>query len=447
MLINKFKLKIKHFFTSDKSFAQVVKGSIYNLSSAIISIILGFVINLIIARYYGASILGTFSLVTSVLSIVIIFTLIGTNTALLRLIPEHVSKYSHISAYNIFIKVFKIVVILSIIISIVIYMISPLISIYVIKNEDLSILLRISSIFIIFNSLFIILLATLRALGSTKLYALLQLLLPISNVTVLVVLTTFFNNEYIPVYAWISSYFILFVISLYFTIKLITKYKNTDTRSENKILKYKHIISISFPMFLTSSMILIISQIDIIMLGIFASEKIVGIFTIVAKLSLLANFILITINTIIGPKFSKLYFEKNHTDLKSLLKKSTYLIVFSSIPIAIILVVFGEFILESFGNEFMLGYNSLLVLVIGYTLLLVAGPIEMFMNMTGKQKTLNFIYLIGGTLNIILNYLLIPIYGMIGASSATIISLLCIKLVILIYIRYNSSYYKTDLEY
>lgn len=357
MLINKFKLKIKHFFTSDKSFAQVVKGSIYNLSSAIISIILGFIINLIIARYYGASILGTFSLVTSVLSIVIIFTLIGTNTALLRLIPEHVSKYSHISAYNIFIKVFKIVVILSIIISIVIYMISPLISIYVIKNEDLSILLRISSIFIIFNSLFIILLATLRALGSTKLYALLQVLLPISNVMVLVILTIFVNDDHIPIYSWLSSYFILFSLSLYFTIKLILNKKNSDIRSENKILKYKHIISISFPMFLTSSMILIISQIDIIMLGIFSSEKIVGIFTIVAKLSLLANFILITINTIIGPKFSKLYFERNYDELKNLLKKSTYLIFFASLPIVLILIIAGEFLLKQFGNDFIIGYS------------------------------------------------------------------------------------------
>ena len=169
-----------YYWRDDKSFIEVIKGSIYNLSSAIISIILGFVINLIIARYYGASILGTFSLVSSILSIVIIFTLMGTNTALLRLIPEHITKYSHISAYNIFIKVLKIVVILSIILSIIIYIISPLISIYIIKNDDLSSLLRISSIFIIFNSLFIVLLATLRALGSIKLYAVLQVLLPIS---------------------------------------------------------------------------------------------------------------------------------------------------------------------------------------------------------------------------------------------------------------------------
>lgn len=64
----------------------------------------------------------------------------------------------------------------------------------------------------------------------------------------------------------------------------------------------------------------------------------------------------------------------------------------------------------------------------------------MFLNMTGEQRILNYIYLFGGLINICLNYLLIPKYEMIGASISTVISLVVIKLIIIIYIKYKLDY-------
>jgi O-antigen/teichoic acid export membrane protein len=51
------------------------------------------------------------------------------------------------------------------------------------------------------------------------------------------------------------------------------------------------------------------------------------------------------------------------------------------------------------------------------------------MNMTGKQNKLQRILLLGLLINLVLNVIYIPKYGMIGAAASTVISMVCWKLV------------------
>ena len=44
--------------------------------------------------------------------------------------------------------------------------------------------------------------------------------------------------------------------------------------------------------------------------------------------------------------------------------------------------------------------------------------------MTGKQKKLNTILILGLGINVVLNLMLIPIYGIEGAAAATLISMI-----------------------
>lgn len=99
-----FTKKIKEL-TKDKNFSEILAGSVLSLSGRIVAACFGLVSNIIIARFYGAESLGIFALVNSFLMFTALFTLSGTGTSILKLIPEHIAKYSIESAFYIYRKI------------------------------------------------------------------------------------------------------------------------------------------------------------------------------------------------------------------------------------------------------------------------------------------------------------------------------------------------------
>ena len=99
-------------------------------------------------------------------------------------------------------------------------------------------------------------------------------------------------------------------------------------------------------------MLLLIQWVDIIILGYFETSNTVGIYSVIMKISLFSSVILFSINSIVASEFSKLYSLDKMDDLRDLIKKSSKIIFFITIPILILIVCFSEFILGYFGFEF-----------------------------------------------------------------------------------------------
>lgn len=397
-----------------------------------LSIFIGFLINLIISNYYGAKELGVYAIVNSLLTIVLLFSILGTNSSVLRLIPEYISKYSYLSAYKLFWKIFRMVFIASIVVSVLIAFSADYIAISILHKEVLIPVILLMVWFIPFHSLEILMLASIRALRHIKMYAILQIVGPITQIMILLILTFVHFQENNSVYALFISYVIVFVIALL----LLLKYFKTkiDIKSTIVIPSTFSILSLSLPMMLTITMGIIISQTDILMLGAMSSMEEVGVYAIVVKLALLTVFVLNSVNVSIAPKISELYFADKIDELKSLVKKTTKLVVIVSFLPVLILILFGESILGFFGKEFVLGYTALVLFILGQIASVLAGPVEFLLNMTGHQKAVTLIVMFAALLNIILNYILIPMYGIEGAAAASMVSLIVSKSISSIYI-------------
>ena len=101
------------------------------------------------------------------------------------------------------------------------------------------------------------------------------------------------------------------------------------------------------------------------------------------------------------------------------------------------LVVFSEYLLLIFGEEFRSLNFCLLTLCIGQLINCLSGPVAGVLNMTGHQVAFNRIIVFSGLLNILLNYLLIPFYGIEGEALSTAISITCWNVLGNLYIRYR----------
>lgn len=423
----------------DKDFGEIFTGSIFTFIAKIVAVILGFIFNLIISRYYGASILGIFVLINTFFAITLIPSLLGINTSILRFIPEHIVKYSHYSALQLFKKAFIVVAIVSVIISVISFISSNIIAEYIFQKIYLAELFMLASFFIIFKALSGLNISVIRALKDVHLFAFFQIFNPILNITILLILTYIYFDQNNPIYTLFYSSIIVFALSLHLVNKLFNKQQSKQHTVEN--IKYKRFISTSFPMFLTSAMGVVITQTDIIMLGIYTTIQEVGIYAIVIKFALLTTFVLSSINTIVAPKFAELYYGNQLDILEKVVKKSSKMIFYSTLPIIIGLVIFGEFVLGLFGEEFVAGYTSLTILVFGQFINTSVGSVGYLMNMSGYQKEFNYIMMTSAIINILLNMILIPKYGISGAAIASVISLIFWNMVSVIFIKIKLNFY------
>ncbi len=64
------------------------------------------------------------------------------------------------------------------------------------------------------------------------------------------------------------------------------------------------------------------------------------------------------------------------------------------------------------------------VLVLGFLFRAAMGPSEFLLNMMGQQKICAAVLAVTAALNIVLNFTLVPRFGLIGAATATALALM-----------------------
>jgi len=224
---------------------------------------------------------------------------------------------------------------------------------------------------------------------------------------------------YIPVLSYFIAILITSVISF-----LIWTFKSQFFKIKINYPLNNNTLKFSFPFFISSSMLLLLQWIDIILLGYFKTSSEVGVYSVAVKISMFSSIILFAINSIVAPKISEIFSQKKIGKLKSIIKKSSMLMFFTTIPILILILIFSSFILGIFGKDFLDGEECLRILIIGQFFNVLCGSVGYILNMTENQNIFKNITIFAVVINIFFNLILIPIYGIIGASIASAISLI-----------------------
>ena len=420
--------------TLDKDFSHVFTGSVWALSARIFATGLTLVSSSIIARFYGAETLGIVEVLNSFLILATVFTVMGTNTSILRLLPEHLVKYSATSAFRVYRKILFLVIGVSIITSIIFLFSTSFIADIIFNKPHLKYYFTLGSIFIVFKSIMLLNTGAVRGFQFVRVFALMQSLPQTINLLLLVILWLFLTSKNVPVYALIGGYTLTGIIGwgiMEFAFK-----KKMRPHDKIQPVDCLEILTISMPMLMTTAMAFVIAQTGVIMLGMFRSESEVGHYAIAVKLGTLTVFILNAVNSMSAPKFSDLYHSNKIDELFHIAKKSAKLIFWTTTPLLVCLILYGKnILLIAFGSEFVTAYSALVILSIGQFVNSISGATGLFMNMTGRQKALGNIMFFAAIANILLNLLLIPRLGICGAALSAMASISGWNIAALVYIK------------
>ena len=103
-------------------------------------------------------------------------------------------------------------------------------------------------------------------------------------------------------------------------------------------------------------------------------------------------------------------------------------------PVIVGLAILAMFLLGIFGENYDSATTSLRILLVGQLINALCGSVGVYLNMTKKQKVFQFILISALLINIVLNYILIPRYGMNGAAIATSTCMILWNLTAVIYV-------------
>ena len=190
-------------------------------------------------------------------------------------------------------------------------------------------------------------------------------------------------------------------------------------------------------MMLSASVLLLMSWTDSLMIGSFINEYEVGLYNVAMRIAMITSLTLHAVNSIAAPKLSKAFNNGKLLEFKKIVKQTTRTIFYSTIPIILVICVFPEFLLGFFGEDFYLAKTALLILAFSNIINALSGSVGVILNMTGKERAFSNILVVALFINIILNIILIPRYGIEGAAIASAASLIFWNLYSVYYIYKN----------
>lgn len=378
--------------------------------------------------------MGIVAMTNSFLMLAAIFPVLGTNTSILRLIPEHMLRYSTRSAFTVYNKIQYLVVGVSLITGGILYFTSNLVASSFFSKPHLSSYFALASVFVVFVALMNLNTEAIRGLRLIRTYAFVRLTPSLSQFLILSGITVFFFHPDDPIFALLASFV---ATALAGSVIMQRGFKKRIKPLEAvSHMPVKSILSISFPMLMTTGMNFIMAQAGVIMLGMYRSEEEVAYYAIAVKLATLNAFLLSAVNSMAAPKFSELFNGGQMDELFYVAKKSTKLIFWATTPILFMLILLGKPLLGVlFGHRFIAAYGAMVLLVIGQFVNAISGSTAYFMNMTGHQRILRNIIFGAAMLNLILNFELIPTYGINGSAFAAMVSLTFWNITTLTYIK------------
>lgn len=180
---------------------------------------------------------------------------------------------------------------------------------------------------------------------------------------------------------------------------------------------------VSLPLSVMIACDLALQNVDILVISRFMTPVDVGIYFAAAKTMSLIMFVHYAVGSAVANRFAILNARGDKAALQDLVKDSVNWTFWPSLLGAAVILALGKPLLWLFGPGFEAGYPVMLILVAGFMIRSSFGPVEFILNMLGEQKMCAAILILSAVATIVLNYLLVPLYGMAGAAAATSISL------------------------
>lgn len=412
---------------------------IWLTASEIIFNIAGYVIHSSVGRILGPADYGRFSLIVTMTTMIIILIGNGIPTAMSKYLAE-IFESAPEKILGIKYKAMKLQAILMFVVTVVFFFSSPIIA-WALHDPSLTPLFQLSSLIIPAFAAASFYFYYYTGLHFFRLQAFLKTARALGRILFIVGFAYFFAPKGLGVEGAVSGYIaapiFVFLIALICDMYITHRYFPDIKQVKGDVIAFsgKTILKYAGPLTLFLLFYEFILTLDLYFVkSLLQSDYLTGIYNAAITVGRIPYYLFYALTIILLPAISQSTAAQDTKETESLVNKSLRLLVLLLFPMITLLIAYAPQVLTIFyGTKYIEASVPMSIFSIGVGFLTVFYVLSFALNGAGLVKIpmkLSFIGFIG---MIILNFLLIPSYGLIGASLSTTIVSCFLMVSILIY--------------
>lgn len=236
----------------------------------------------------------------------------------------------------------------------------------------------------------------------------------------LLILFLFNKHDYVVEVFLLSFLFCALLSGL----EVYLKYKRLNpVVSRQTSIRFKTVLKATIPIAISAFGFYLLISIDVFFLKRYTNFETLAYYGTSIKIIFLISTLINVMGSYLSVRIADL-FVTDQVALQAVLKKGVRVIVGLALLLSVILFVFAAEILGVFGAAYQEAVPALRILIAGHFMSTLFGVTQVYLNMTKKQVVLQYILIIAVVINAILNSILIPKYGMLGAAVASAFSVI-----------------------
>lgn len=424
----------------------IAGGGFIIFVGSIIGKILRFAFFVCLTRVLGASLFGLYSIGQSIVDSVTNIGLLGDGRGFIRFAASFIHDGDTPRLKGMVQSYIGVCLLLSIVIAASLFFGAGYLSFCRFHNSALIGVLKIFALSIPFYILALIVIHVGYAFQRMEYKVIIQeVSQPVINIVTIIIIFALGGRLYGAVTGFFVSSFITAILGFY-----LLKSLCPEVLSKSKcIFETKKLIIYSLPLIGIIFCYYLLFRLDRIMLGIYRTPFEVGIYSVASNTAIGIIAFSGIFEACFAPVIAQLYHSNKKEELAKIYNCITsWGMALSFIP-CVILLIFNKEILLLFGKDFTSARFALIILSISYSIEIIPGQLRQLFQMSSHQN-LEFINsLLMITLNLILNLIFIPLFGIVGAASAFLLTAIIISIIRVIelkvifgFLPFNSRYLK-----
>ena len=403
----------------NKQFKLIFKNSFWLGVSEVVSKLVGFLIGIWMARRFGPDLYGKWSFALAFVTIFSVVADFGLSTLSVRELARNKEKTK---------DYFLNITLLKFILGALSLGLMALIINLIEEDPETISLVYFLGIYIVINTFAAFFESIFRAREKMKYEAICR----VSQSVLLFSLAVFFIFNGFPIlnisFAYISGSLLGTVLALVFVLRYFYPLKKTEASNGFAFSRFfdlkfcKELLLEAWPFALSTVAIFLYNYFDQTMLGVMRGDKEVGLYSAAFKVVFTFQVFGDVLAVAFFPQLSKKY-KEGVKSLKEIFYHFQKIMLVFVVPFTILLFVFALPILRFlYGSEYTAASNVFQVLVLSIAILLLSFPFGETLKAADRQKSYLWAIGSGAILNVVLNFIFIPRFGMMGAAINTLIS-------------------------
>lgn len=398
------------------SLNKLLTGGSLLFLGLIIELGISFLAKTVIARVLGAVDYGAVSLGVTTLGLLSTLSLFGLHTGIGRYLPRFDTEEDRLGVIY---SAFQIALTAATLTGFLVAIFAKPIATHVFTDPSVARTIRIFGLAIPFAALMKLSIGVIQGLQlSTPKVVVQNITPPVTRFTAVAIAVIVGAGVTGIVTAYALAYVIAAFVGVYYVLDRLPLFSDTEPE-----LMRRELLAFSAPIVVSGAMGFVLTDLDTFMLGYFGTTRDVGIYNVVYPIAQLLTIGLTAFGFLFMPVISELDSENKTDEIQRIFQIITKWLFMSTFPVFLVVALFPEMTIRiTFGSEYTEGGVALSLLAVAYFSHAVTGPNADTLTSLGRTRLIMWDNLGVGILNAVLNLVLIPNYGYLGAGAATAVS-------------------------